>query len=334
MVLMLMIGFQLHTCPLQAKTLKIATLSPDGLSWMKKLRAGVKRIERETDGRVKFKIYPGGVQGDDQTVLRKMRIGQLHGGVVAAGSLTRFYPDLQVYSLPMQFRSFEEVDHVRKYMDSKIVSGLDKNGIVSFALTETGFAYILSKRPVSSVGELRKMKAWVPDDDPIAVELLRSFGVSPIPLNLADVLVGLQTGLINLVAVPPIVAIALQWHTQVKYVTKMPILYIYSMLALDKKAFTELSLEDQRTSKTVIDQLFNEVDKDSRNDNLTAYKALLAQGIEEVEPSRENLEEWYALADQSVKDLVANGTITAEIVQQLEKHLAEARRLVPNEINE
>ena len=334
LALMLVLGLQLHTCPLQAKTLKIATLSPDGLSWMKKLRAGVKRIERETDGRVKFKIYPGGVQGDDQTVLRKMRIGQLHGGVVAAGSLTRFYPDLQIYNLPMQFRNFVEVDHVRKYMDSRIISGLDESGIVSFALTETGFAYILSKRPVSSIGELRKMKTWVPDDDPIAVDLLRSFGVSPIPLNLADVLTGLQTGLINVVAVPPIVAIALQWHTQVKYITKMPIMYIYSMLALDKKAFTQLSLEDQMTSKTLIDQLFNEVDKDSRDDNLTAYKALLAQGIEEIKPSRENLDEWYGLADQSVKDLVAKGTITSAAVQQLEKHLADARRHAPNETTE
>ena len=187
---------------------------------------------------------------------------------------------------------------------------------------------------VRSVGELRRMKTWVPDDDPIAVELLRSFGVSPIPLNLADVLAGLQTGLINVVAVPPIVAIALQWHTQVKYVTKMPIMYIYSMLALDKKAFTGLSLEDQETSKAVIDRLFNEVDKDSRDDNLTAYKALLAQGIEEIEPSRENLDEWYALADQSVNDLVANGTITSDAVQQFEKHLAEARRDVPNETTE
>ena len=81
----------LHLNAATAATYKIATISPDGLSWMKKLRAGVKEIESATDGRVKFKIYPGGVQGDDQTVLRKMRIGQLHGGALASGSLTRFF---------------------------------------------------------------------------------------------------------------------------------------------------------------------------------------------------------------------------------------------------
>ena len=96
----------------QAKTIKIATISPDGLSWMKQLRLAAKDIEKQTEGRVKFKIYPGGVQGDDYTVLRKMRIGQLQGGGFAAGSLTRFYPDLQIYNLPLQFRSFEEVDFI------------------------------------------------------------------------------------------------------------------------------------------------------------------------------------------------------------------------------
>ncbi|MDG1233662.1 MAG: TRAP transporter substrate-binding protein DctP, partial [Pseudomonadales bacterium] len=162
-----------------AATYKIATISPDGLSSMKKLRAGVKRIEAETDGRVKFKIYPGGVQGDDQTVLRKMRIGQLHGGAVAAGSLTRFYPDLQIYNLPLQFQSYEEVDHIRREMDQMISDGLAAAGIVSLAFSETGFAYLLSQKPVRTIADLKSLKAWIPDKDPIAAELIKSFGVSP-----------------------------------------------------------------------------------------------------------------------------------------------------------
>ncbi|MBL6688943.1 MAG: TRAP transporter substrate-binding protein DctP, partial [Pseudomonadales bacterium] len=134
----------------QAATYKIATISPDGLSWMQKLRAGVKEISTATDDRVNFKIYPGGVQGDDETVLRKMRIGQLHGGAVAAGSLTRFYPDLQIYNLPLQFRSYEEVDYIRGEMDSMIAGGLREGGIETFAFTETGFAYMFTQEPVTT----------------------------------------------------------------------------------------------------------------------------------------------------------------------------------------
>lgn len=312
--------------PVQAKVYKIATISPDGLSWMKKLRESTREIEKKTHGRVKFKIYPGGVQGDDQTVLRKMRIGQLHGGALAAGSLTKFYPDLQIYNLPLEFRDYAEVDYVRQNLDDRIIQGLADKGLISFGLTETGFAYILSSTPVRSVNDLRKLRAWVPDNDPIALRLIRSFGVSPIPLNLAGVLLALQTGVINAVAIPPIVAIALQWHTQVKYITDMPLVYIYSMLVMDRKAFERMDAGDQIIVREILDKTFAEIDRDNRSSNVAAYQALLNQGIEEVSPTEENRREWLKMAKTSIKDLVRKGEITTETYSILMTHLGNIRR--------
>ena len=321
----LMIGLALTPAVSVAKTFKIATVSPDGLSWMKKLRSGAKEIAERTDNRVKFKIYPGGVQGDDFTVLRKMRIGQLHGGVVAASTLTRFYPDLQVYNLPLVFRDGAEVDYVRKHMDQRIVDGLDKAGIVTFNLTETGFAYMLTKEPVRSIEDLKKVKAWVPDGDPISAQLIQSFGISPIPLTLSDVLAGLQTGLIDGVAVPPLVALALQWHNQVKYLTNIPLAYIYSMLSLDKKAFDSISPADQAIVKEVMDRVFLEVDQQNRIDNVKAYDALITQGIQEVAPTEAQLEAWRVQAKTSIAALVESGSISAESLNVLQGHLDEFR---------
>lgn len=309
----------------EAKTFKIATVSPDGLSWMKKLRTGAKEIATRTDNRVKFKIYPGGVQGDDYTVLRKMRIGQLHGGVVAASTLTRFYPDLQVYNLPLVFRDGEEVDYVRERMDKQIQDGLEDAGMVTFNLTETGFAYMLTKEPVRSVQDLKKVKAWVPDGDPISAKLIQSFGISPIPLTLSDVLAGLQTGLIDGVAVPPLVALALQWHNQVKYVTNIPLVYIYSMLSLDKKAFDSISDSDQLIVKEVMDRVFLEIDRENRIDNEKAYDALISQGIEELAPSDTQLANWRANAETSISSLVESGSISSESLTRLQGYLDEFR---------
>jgi len=309
----------------EAKTFKIATVSPDGLSWMKKLRSGAKEIAQRTDNRVKFKIYPGGVQGDDFTVLRKMRIGQLHGGVVAASTLTRFYPDLQVYNLPLVFRDSEEVDYVRQRMDQRIVDGLEDAGIVTFNLTETGFAYMLTKEPVRSIQDLKKVKAWVPDGDPISAQLIQSFGISPIPLTLSDVLAGLQTGLIDGVAVPPLVALALQWHNQVKYVTNIPLAYIYSMLSMDKKAFDSISQADQIIVKEVMNRVFLEVDQENRTDNVKAYDALITQGIEEVAPTDDQLAAWRAKAKTSIESLVTAGSISDESLTLLQQYLDEFR---------
>lgn len=312
--------------PVQAKVYKIATISPDGLSWMKKLRESTRKIEQKTDGRVKFKIYPGGVMGDDQTVLRKMRIGQLHGGALAAGSLTKFYPDLQIYNLPLEFRDYAEVDYVRQNLDDRIIQGLADKGLIIFGLTETGFAYILSSTPVRSVNDLRKLKAWVPDNDPIALRLIRSFGVSPIPLNLAGVLLALQTGVINAVAIPPIVAIALQWHTQVKYITDMPLVYIYSMLVMDRKAYERMDAGDQIIVREILGKTFAEIDRDNRSSNVAAYQALLSQGLEEVSPTDENRREWLKMAEISVKELIRIGGITKETYSILMTHLSNIRR--------
>ncbi len=310
----------------QAKTLKIATISPDGLSWMKKLRVAVKEIGERTEGRVKIKIYPGGVQGDDYTVLRKMRIGQLQGGGFAAGSLTRFYPDLQIYNLPLQFRSFEEVDYVRQRMDSRIHDGLNDSGLVTFSLTETGFAYLLSKSPVKSVDDLKELKAWVPDGDPISAQLIKSFGISPIPLSITDVLAGLQTGLINAVAVPPIVALALQWHNHVEYMMNLPLIYIYSLVAIDKKAFSRLSAADQEIVSDVMNKLFDSIDAENRIDNKKGYDALISQGIKVTEPDESDMPAWRHLAETSISELVDSGQITRETLDLYKGILSEFRQ--------
>ncbi len=294
--------------PGQAATYKVATVSPDGLAWMRTLRAGVKEISNRTEERVRFKIYPGGVQGDDETVLRKMRIGQLHGGAIAAGSLTRFYPDLQIYNLPLQFRSYEEVDYIRAEMDQMIADGLERAGIVTFAFTETGFAYLLTRTPVTSVEDLGELKAWIPDNDLIAAELIKSFDVSPIPLNITDVLAGLQTGLINAVVVPPSVALALQWHNHVKYMTNLPLLYIYSMLAMDARAYGRIPENDRLIVREVMDRVFTEVGEETRVDNAKALKALETIGIQTIEP--EGIEQWQRVADDSVERLIGSGEIT------------------------
>ena len=132
---------------------------------MRLLRDAGKQVTEETEGRVKFKFYPGGVMGDDLAVLRKMRVGQLHGAVVTAGALIPYYTDIQLYNVPMLFDSLEEVDFVRQRLDTPIIEGLEEAGYVSFGLAEVGFAYAMSKEPVTSVDHVKAQKVWVPEGD-------------------------------------------------------------------------------------------------------------------------------------------------------------------------
>ena len=196
---------------------KIATLSPEGSTWMDIMRSGADEVAEKTNKRVQIKFYPGGVMGDDMAVMRKIRIRQLQGGAVTIGAVSSYYSDSQVYSLPMLFRNLDEVSYVRSKLDSHILQGLEQNGFVSFGIAEGGFAYIMSLNPIKSVSDIRLSKVWVPSSDDLVLEGIKAYDVQPIPLPLGDVLTGLQTGLIDTVAAPPIATLALQWHTQVRF---------------------------------------------------------------------------------------------------------------------
>jgi TRAP-type transport system periplasmic protein len=321
-------GLVLMTLAARAETtmFKIATISPDGALWMVKMRAGAGEIEKRTQGRVKFKFYPGGIMGNDQSVLRKIRIGQLHGGAITGGSLADIYPDSQVYGFPLMFRSFDEVDYVRQRMDDLIIKGMEKHGFINFGLAEGGFAYLMCDKPLVSIKEVKEHKVWVPAGEPISRTVFDVAGISPIPLPLSDVLTGLQTGLIDSVATSPIAAIALQWHTKVKYLTDTPLTYITAFLVIDRKAFMRLASNDQAIVREVMGHAFKEIDAQNRRDNINAKNALRKQGIEFVKPNANELVEWRKIAAESRRRLEAKGLYSPEMLSQLRTHLNAYRK--------
>jgi TRAP-type C4-dicarboxylate transport system substrate-binding protein len=313
------------TVPSIATVFKIATLSPEGSVWMEKMREGAQQIAKETNNRVKFKYYPGGVMGSDQSVLRKIKVGQLHGGAIVSGSLSDTYPDIQIYSLPFAFKSFQEVDYVRERMDKLIISGLEKNGWIAFGIAEGGFAYVMSDSPVKSLEDLRAKKVWVPENDTIAIETVKSYGINPIPLSMAEVRAALQTGLINTIGTSPIGAVALQWFTQVSYVMDVPMMYIYAMLAVKKKAFEKLSIEDQKTVRRIMNGVFADLNVINREDNFQASSALVKQGIQFVKPDPEQLEQWEGSSESFRENLQNSGRISKQMIDLLDGYLSEYR---------
>lgn len=315
----------LFTLQAEAKVLKIATISPEGSAWMKAMRIAAKDIAKQTEGRVKLKFYPGGVMGNDAAVLRKIRIRQLQGAAVPAGSLRKHYNDIEIYSLPLRFKNFEEVDYVRSRMDKKISEGIEEGGFVTFGLAEGGLAYAMSNSEINTVSELQKKKVWIPSNDQSALQAVQAFDVSPFPLDLSNVLVSLQTGMIDTVATSPIAAIALQWHTQVKHITELPLMYVYAVLAIDKKVFYKLGDADQAILRTVLTETFRYIDSQNRKDNVAALAALKAQGIQTTTPSPEQQAEWYERADNAVKEISKKGIISQESLQELEGHLRDFR---------
>ncbi|MEJ1438351.1 MAG: TRAP transporter substrate-binding protein DctP [Candidatus Sedimenticola sp. (ex Thyasira tokunagai)] len=310
----------------QATKLKIATLVPDGTYWMKSMRQAAKVIDEKTEGRVKLRFYPGGVMGNDKSLMRKIRVGQLHGGAITGGGLAAINPDLNLYSLPFLFRSYEEVDHVRQSMDPQIEAGLKKRGFISYGLSEGGFAYLMSNSRLNNLADLQQQKVWAPEGDPISQHAFKAVGVSPISLPLTDVLTGLQTGLINTVGTSPIGAITLQWHTRIKHLTDIPLLYLYASLVIHEKALKKLSNGDRETLEQELRDVFRKINTQNRKDNINARQALKNQGIQFNTPALDDMDKWRAATDRAVEVLGDNGSYSKALFSRMQKLLSEFRQ--------
>ncbi len=281
----------------QAKTFKIATVSPDGTFWMKQMRAGAAEIKEKTQGRVKFKFYPGGVMGNDESVMRKIRIRQLHGGAMTNSVLTKISSDVAIYGLPFVFTSLEQSDEIRKTTDQLLIKGLEDHGFVSFGIAKGGFTYMMSKHPVKTLEALKELKPWVPEGSEVGLAVYEQAGVSPISLPLSDVLTGLQTNLIDTIITSQIGALALQWHTGIKYIVDLPLTYLVASLIVEKKSFDKLSKGDQKIVRDVMSEVYQRIDEQNRLDSINAREALTNQGIEFISLSDEELDKWHAIGE-------------------------------------
>ena len=309
-----------------AATLKIATVTPEGSQWMDDMRAGAKEIKERTDGRVQIKFYGGGVMGNDSKVLGKMRIGALQGGAFTPSALATIYPDLNLYGLPMVFNSEEEATYVRQTLDAKLMAGLEEAGLVNFGFAAGGFAIVMSNTPITTLDDLKGKRVWVPEGDTISYQAMQALSLAPMTLPLTDVLTGLQTGLIDIVGISPIGALVLQWHTKIKYITELPLVYTLGFMAIQKKAFDKLSVDDQQVVREVMTGIYEKFDSSNLVDNRGARDALLNAGIESVAYDEAELDRIRDVLDTTIRTMGEEGRFSIDLYEEMLTLVEEYRR--------
>ena len=308
-----------------ATTLKIATVTPEGSQWMEDMRESAKEIKERTDGRVQIKYYGGGVMGNDTKVLGKIRIGALQGGAFTPAALADIYPDLNIYGMPLVFDSEEEAAYVRERLDSKLQEGLEAAGFINFGFASGGFAIVMSNTPVKGLDDLKGKRVWVPEGDSISYASMEALGLAPVTLPLTDVLTGLQTGLIDIVAMSPIGALVLQWHTKIKYMTEIPLVYTVGFMAVDKRAFNKLSDADQQVVRDVMQETYESFDRVNIEDNREARDALLNAGIESVPFDTEEVARLRERLLKSNRQLGEQGAFTMALYDEMLGYVNEYR---------
>ncbi len=314
------------TAVLAATQIKIATLAPQNSQWATDFMAGAAQIKEKTEGRVILKFYWGGAQGATSKVLQKMKIGQLHGGTFSPTDFQSQIPDLNLYGLPFVFESEDEVNYVRQFLDPQLVQKLEDLGYVTFGFASSGFAIIMSNEPVRGHADLKGKKIWLPEGDLISFEAMKALQLTPYPSSLTNVLTGLQTGLIDIVAIPPAVAVALQWHTKVKYVTQVPVLYVMGFMGIQKKAFARLDAADQEVVREVMSDVYAKVGERSIQESENAIEALKSVGLVMVEPTPGEFDKMREVAADTNRKMAQKGMFSIELLGQMQSHINDYRK--------
>jgi len=262
--------------------LKIATLAPEGSTWMTLMHELDERVREATANEVGFKFYAGGVQGDERIVLRKMRNGQLHGGGFTGNGLGVVAPALRVLEVPFGFENEAEIDAVYAELGDELEGLLDASGHTLLGWAEVGFVHILTKRPVRSLSDLKSMKMWLWEGDPLAEAFFAEAGVTPVSLSITDVYTSLQTGLVDGVYSSPYAAVVLQWHTQVSAMSEAPITHAIGAVIVTNAAWKKVSPEAQAEVRRISDDVFTRLKTSSRQENRDAVADIRQAGIEIV----------------------------------------------------
>ncbi len=305
--------------------IKMATLAPEGSSWMKTFNTLNTEVMKKTENKLQFRIYPGGVLGDEMDMLRKLKIGQIQGVALTSAGLSTLFKEMDVLQVPFLFQTYEEVDAVLKNMDSFFRKGFEDNGYVFLGWSEAGFVYLMSTLPISSVADLKKAKVWIWEDSPMSKAIFDEAGVKAIPLTVPDVLVGLQTGLVDVVYAPPTGAISLQWFTKIKYFTNFPLVYLAGGIVVKKDIFKQIPQPSQNFMLESFQQHLNQLRVVTRNENRDAVKIMVKNGVKIITPPKDQIDEYNRLSNKAM-DQISGKTFSKKVLGEITSFLESYRR--------
>jgi len=307
-------------------TLKFATLAPAGTSWVKLLEDWADEVDRESKGRLKIKIYPGGVQGDEPDVLKKMRFGQLQGGAFTGYGIGQVYSPVRVLELPFLFNNIDEIDYVREKFMPDIEQGYRDNGYELIGWMEVGFIYFFSKEPIRTLDDMKSRRIWNWQGDPMGKAFFKASGLSPVPLSIIDVYTSLSTGLIDTVYAPPLGAIAMQWFTKTKYITDLPMANGIGSLIVTRRFYQDLPQDLQKLLKRSGTITGEKLISSTRKDNAEGLKILKERGIQFVEASEDlRSNEVEGIRTRASDSLMKDGYIPEEVVDKVNNWLQDYR---------
>ncbi|MCZ8341950.1 MAG: TRAP transporter substrate-binding protein DctP [Leptospira sp.] len=227
-------------------TVKLATVAPDGSPWANELSKIKKKIETESQGQIKIRLYPGGQMGGENEILQQVIRGKLQGAGLTAGALANTIKELNVLEIPYLFNSYAQADCV---LDEHVIEDYRKlfesKGLIFVTWAENGYRSIGTKsNPIKTPADLKGIKIRI-QESPVHIAYWKQLGVSGIPIAIPEVLPSLQTGVVEGFDNTPLFTLAAEWQTAIKHFTLTRHIYQPAAIVYSKKFWDTLN-EDQK----------------------------------------------------------------------------------------
>jgi len=318
-------GSSVESAAAEGKTvIRYATLAPSGSTFGKVLKAWNRSLQKETEGRVELRYYSGGSQGDERDFIRKIRAGQMDAAGVTSTGLGIIVRPVLVLSAPGLIETYEELERVRKKMTPRFDEMFRDAGFELLAWADAGKGRLMSTMPILRPDDLRSARPWVWKDDPIFAEFLKVVGANGVRLGVPEVYAALQTKMVDVVPNSALGAVALQWYTKLKYMSKDSFGIVMRASIVKKEKFDELSEHDQKVLLSSSVRASKANDALVRRDDAKAYASLVARGMIEVDTSPYKAE-WDAVAKKA-RDNLAGRVYSKSLLEAVEKVVASSPR--------
>ena len=268
---------------------------------MKIFDAMGREIRQRSDGELRIRFFPDGVQGDEIDVIRKMRAGLLHAGAMTSVGLGEIQKSVLIFQTPLLFQSYDELDYVRDRLRAQLNQAFEKAGYILLGWGDIGYYYLFSNQPITSIEDLRdpNVKMWVRVDDPVGIHFFKTVGSIGMPLSVPEVLPALYSGQINALVVSPLACIALQWYPKLKYMTDMPLGIGVGATIVTKAKYDKLSSQTQQILRETAHQYHQDLIRQIREDNDKSVVSLQKKaGVQIVAVSDTDAKQWDQFSAQ------------------------------------
>jgi TRAP-type C4-dicarboxylate transport system substrate-binding protein len=273
----------------------------------------------------KFVVFTDGSQGGEAELARRMRIGQLQGALLSVVGLREIEPAISaLQNLPLLFKSWQEVDHVREKMRAGIEQKFLDKGFVVLGWGDAGWVRFFSKSPAWRPDDYKGMKFFAWGSEPEQQAIMKSLGYTPVPLETSDILPSIQTGMINVVPATPYFALASQIYNTAPNMLEINWAPIVGALVLTRKAWDGLSPAAQLALRAAGERAGLAMRTQARTEVDEAVEAMKKRGLVVNRPSPEQMREWNELAEK-LYPRIRGTMVPADTFDEVFRHLASFR---------